>query len=54
MTKLIAAIVAGLFSVAVANAYAADDMKKDAKKGDEMKKDDAKKKKDEKKEAAPK
>ena len=47
MRKLIAAIVAGLFSVAVVNAYAGD-AKTDEKKADSSKKDDAKKK-DEKK-----
>lgn len=50
MTKLIAAIMAGMFSVAVASAYAGE-MKDDKAKSGDMKKDDAKKKdkKDEKK-----
>ena len=54
MTKLIAAIMAGMFSVAVASAYAGE-MKGDAKKSEmakeKSKSDDAKKKdkKDEKK-----
>jgi hypothetical protein len=45
MTKLIAAIMAGMFSVAVANAYAATDTKGEAK-GDMTKDKDAKKKGD--------
>jgi ribosomal protein L12E/L44/L45/RPP1/RPP2 len=52
MTKLIAAIMAGMFSVAVAGAYAADkgeakgDEKKSEMAKDKSKSDDAKKKKD--------
>jgi pentapeptide MXKDX repeat protein len=56
MNKLITAIIAGMFSVAVAGAYAATDTapkgeakgdmaKGDMAKGDSMKKDDDKKKK---------
>jgi hypothetical protein len=46
MTKLIAAIIAGVFSVAVAGAYAATDTTKGEAKGDMAKtdKDDMKKK----------
>jgi hypothetical protein len=60
MTKLIAAIMAGMFSVAVAGSVYAGEMTKDdakkseAKKDGEMKKDDAKKKKDDKSAPAPK
>ena len=40
MKKLIVAVVAGFMSLAVAGAYAADDMKKGDKKGDGMSKSD--------------
>jgi hypothetical protein len=54
MTKLIAAIIAGMFSVASAGVYAADkgeakgDEKKSEMAKDKSKSDDAKKKKDDK------
>jgi hypothetical protein len=61
MTKLIAAIVAGMFSVAATGVYAGEmkdekDKKGEMKKSGDMSKDDMKKKdkKDEKKEATPK
>jgi pentapeptide MXKDX repeat protein len=43
MKKLITAIIAACFSMAVGGSYAADDMKKDAMKKDSMSKGDAKK-----------